>query len=68
MIEGGITNDRVFNNIELYRQGLITQELALQRLRYEKPNNQICILNQAIVDRYMSFIESTAVNGEEDGV
>lgn len=68
MIEGGIANDRVFNTIELYSQGLITQELALQRLRYEKPNNQICILNQAIVDRYMSFIESTAVNGEEDGV
>ena len=64
VIEGGIANDRVFNTIELYSQGLITQDVALQRLQYEKPNNQICILNQKVVDNYLHFIESSIVNEE----
>lgn len=68
IIEGGIANDRVFNTIELYSQGLITQEDALQRLRYERPNNQICILNQLIVDSYMVFVGSFVVEGKEDDV
>lgn len=62
VIEGGIANDRIFNTIELYGQELITQDVALQRLKYEQPNNQICILNQMVVDNYLHFIESSIVN------
>ena len=62
VIEGGIANDRVFNTIELYSQGLITQDIALQRLQYEQPNNQICILNQTVADNYLHFIESSIIN------
>lgn len=62
IIEGGIANDRVFNTIELYAQGLISQDEALQRLKSEKPNNQICIINQLIVDGFMSFVESVTLN------
>lgn len=65
VIEGGIANDRVFNTIELYSQGLIAQDVALQRLQYEQPNNQICILNQKVVDNYLHFMESSIVNEEE---
>lgn len=57
-IEGGIANDRIFNTIELFTAHLITKEVALSRLAYEKPNEQICILNQQIIDRCMSFVES----------
>lgn len=60
VIEGGIANDRVFNTIELYAQGLITQETALQRLMYEQPNNQICILNQGVADKYLHYVESVS--------
>lgn len=55
IIEGGIANDRIFNTLELYMSGLISTEETLQRLAYEKPNNQICILNQDIVDKYLHF-------------
>ena len=47
-VEGGIANDRVFNTIEL------------SRLSYEKPNNQICIHSQKIIDRYLRFVSSEA--------
>lgn len=56
MINGGIANDRVFNTVELYAAGLINADEALQRLSYHKPNNQICILNQKIIDNHLTFI------------
>lgn len=62
LIEGGIANDRVFNTIELYSTGLINMEMALQRLKYEQPNNQLCILNQEIVDHHLQFIESVIIS------
>lgn len=31
--------------------------LALGRLRYEQPNNQICILNQRLIDECLYFKE-----------
>lgn len=61
LVEGGIANDRVFNTVELYAANLITAEEALQRLSYHKPNNQICIINQEIIERYLHFIESIKI-------
>ena len=40
IIEGGIANDKVFNTVELYFTGLIDKSTALQRLKFEQPNNQ----------------------------
>lgn len=57
MIKGGIANDRIFNTVELYSANLISSDEALQRLKYHKPNNQICILNQSIIDNEMQFLK-----------
>ena len=38
----GVANDKVFNTVELYFDGLIDKAEAIQRLRFEKPNMQIC--------------------------
>lgn len=64
IIEGGVANDRVFNTIELLTAGLIPQEEALHRLKFEKPNNQLCILNQHIVDNYLHFVDSAVIGKE----
>ena len=37
-------------------------EQALGQLIYAKPNHQICLLNQSIIDRYLHFVESYVVN------
>lgn len=55
IIEGGIANDKVFNTVELYFQNLIDKETALSRLKYEKPNNQICFINQEVQDAVLHF-------------
>ncbi len=54
-IEGGIANDRVIDTVNLYIAKLITAEKALERLAQCRPNNQICLLNQCITDKYLAY-------------
>ena len=42
IVIGGVANDKVFNTVELFFDGLIDKTEAIRRLRYEKPNLQIC--------------------------
>ena len=56
-----IVYDRVFDTIENYIEGQISKDTALGRLCYEKPDNQICILNQQLIDEYLSFEECKIV-------
>ena len=42
LVIGGVANDQVFNTVELFFDGLIDKREAINRLRYEKPNLQIC--------------------------
>ncbi|MEG0844151.1 MAG: DUF3990 domain-containing protein [Romboutsia sp.] len=55
IVIGGIADDQVYNTLELYELDLITKDETLKRLKYHKPNNQICILNQEILDKYLIF-------------
>lgn len=61
IIEGGIANDSVIDTVEAYMTGIMDAQTALGRLIYHKPNNQICILNQEIVDKFLSFKESVEI-------
>ena len=65
IIEGGIANDKVFNTVELYFSDLIDKATALQRLKFEKPNNQICFINQEVVDKLLHFESSYEAKGIE---
>lgn len=58
IVIGGVANDNVFNTVELFFAGLIDKKEALKRLKYEKPNLQICLRKQRIIDRYLEFLES----------
>lgn len=65
MVEGGIANDNVIDTVEDYENGIITAEQALGQLKFKKVNHQICILNQDIIDKYLSFISSEIVIKKE---
>lgn len=41
LVVGGVANDKVFNTLELYFDGLIDKKEAIKRLQYEKPNLQV---------------------------
>ena len=55
IVVGGVANDKVFNTVELFFDGLIDKSEAINRLRYEKPNLQICFRTQEAIDRYLKF-------------
>lgn len=55
IVIGGIDNDKVFRTVDLYFAGDISKEECLQRLIFEKPNNQICIRNQRVLDECLTF-------------
>lgn len=57
-IEGGVANDRVIDTINLYIADLITKDKVLERLSEHRPNNQLCILNQEIIDKHLVFYEA----------
>lgn len=62
IIRGGVANDKVFNTLELFFDGLISEEEALGRLKFEKPNHQICICRQDLMDRLLVFQSSEEVS------
>lgn len=61
IVIGGVANDKVFNTIELYLDQLIDKTEAIKRLRYEKPNLQVCFRTQEAIDRYLWFEGSERV-------
>lgn len=64
LIEGGVANDKVFDAIEAYLNGLASKETAIGLLTYQAPNNQICLLNQQLIDECLHFIGSEPVRKE----
>ena len=55
---GGVANDKVFDTIELFFDGLIEKSVAIERLRYEKPNLQICFCSQEAINACITFVGS----------
>lgn len=64
VVIGGIANDKVFRTIDLYFSGDITKDDALKKLRFERPNCQICLRSQEIIDRCLKYISSTEITYE----
>ena len=55
IVIGGVANDKVFNTVELYFENLIDKKEAIKRLRFEKPNLQVCFRNQKVLDVCLHF-------------
>lgn len=55
IVVGGVADDKVFNTVELYFDGLIGKSDAIRRLQFEEPNMQICLRSQKTIDKYLSF-------------
>ena len=60
IVIGGVANDKVFNTVELFFENLIDKKEAIKRLRYEKPNLQICFRSEKSIE-YLNFERSERV-------
>lgn len=65
IVEGGVANDNVIDTVEDYERQLITAEQALGQLKYKKVNHQMCILNQAVINKYLQFVGVIQLQTEE---
>lgn len=61
IVIGGVANDQVFNTVELYFDNLINKAEAINRLRYEKPNLQVCFRSDMSIEKYLCFEGSEQV-------
>ena len=55
MIVGSVADDKVVNTVELYSDRFISKEESLRRLKYYKPNFQIDIINQEVINDYLKY-------------
>ena len=53
-----MANDRVVDTVEGFMNGTIDEAHALAELSKHQPNNQICILNQEIIDKHLTFTQT----------
>lgn len=58
IVIAGSLNDEITAIVEDYENGNITEEEAVEQLRYKDVNHQICILNQEIIEFCLEFVES----------
>lgn len=58
MVIGGIANDKVIRTLDRYFENEITADHALGILKYERPNIQLCIRSQCMLDQCLKHIES----------
>jgi len=51
----------VFKTVDMYFRGLWSKQKALEELRYYKMNDQICFVNEKVLDKLLIFQESYQV-------
>lgn len=66
IIEGGVANDNVIDTVEDYENGIISADQALGQLRYKEVNHQLCIRNQEVVDKFLTFERAENIKREDN--
>ncbi|MBR5623746.1 DUF3990 domain-containing protein [bacterium] len=61
IVMGGIANDKVFDTVELYLDGLIDRSVAIERLKLQQPNMQLAIRHQEVIEKYLHYIGSETI-------
>ena len=62
IIIGAVANDDVFKTVDMYFRGIWSKKKALEELRYYKMNDQICIINQNVLDEKLVFQKAYQVS------
>ncbi len=65
IIIGNVADDDIFKVVDMYFRGLWDKEKVLSEMKYYKMNDQICIVNQNVLDEVLEFKYSYEV--KQDG-
>lgn len=61
VIIGKVADDDVFKTIDMYTRGIWDKSKVLEELRFYKMNDQICFVNQAVLDTALNYVGSYKV-------
>lgn len=62
IIEGGVANDRIFRTIENYLNELASLDFTLGKLAYTKPNHQLCLRSQPLINQHLHHVGSNLID------
>ncbi|MBO4705960.1 MAG: DUF3990 domain-containing protein [Spirochaetaceae bacterium] len=62
VISGAVADDAVFKCVDMYFKGIWDVQRTLDELRFYKQTNQICFVNQEVLDAKLHFISYYEVN------
>ena len=65
IIIGAVANDDVFKTVDMYFRGIWSKKKALDELRYYKMNDQICVINQEVLEKKLFFQKAYQVSQNE---
>ncbi len=57
VVIGPVADDNVFKIIDFYNRGIWSKDKVLKEITYFEKNDQVCILNQEILDNNIEFID-----------
>ena len=66
IIIGGVANDKVYRVVDMYYRGIWDMERTLKEMFFYKENDQICFLDQKLLDSHLAFLESYEVREHEN--
>jgi hypothetical protein len=58
IIIGKVADDKVFKTLNLFFNDIWDKQRAIAELKYYKENNQICFINQEVINKELNFINS----------
>lgn len=65
IIIGNIADDDVFKCIDMFFRGFWDKKRTIEELKYYKKNDQIAFIKQSAIEKYLIFIKSYKVNGND---
>ncbi len=58
MVVGGVADDRVFDTVDSYFAGYMSKDIAIERLRFVRPNIQYCIRSEKMLQECLTYKQS----------
>lgn len=58
IVIGNVANDDVFKTVDMYFRGLWDKKRTIKELRFYKLNDQICIINQNVLEKVLVYKDS----------
>jgi len=61
VVIGPLANDRIYDSLNLFFSGLISEKQTIEKIKIYKPTMQICIRNNEAIEKLLKFESAEAI-------